>query len=259
MQEMISAITRAVSPTMNQCELTYLGRQTIDVALAAAQHRRYEGCLTELGVQVISLPAEPGLPDAVFVEDPAVVVDEVAVLTRMGAESRRAESETLARVLARFRPLRWLREPATLEGGDVMRIGRTVFVGVSSRTNKEGISQLTEMLSPFGYSVRAVEVRRCMHLKTGCTYLGNGTLLVNREWIDAASFGEFRMVDVAPGEPWAANVLSIGDTLVMPESIPATANLLEREGWKVRTLDISELMKAEAGLTCMSILFELVV
>src|ERR1051325_268152 len=150
MQEMISAITRAVSPAMNRCELAYLPRQAIDISVAAAQHRRYESCLAELGVQGISLPPEPGLPDSMFVEDPAVVVDEVAVLTRMGAESRRAESDGLARALEPYRPLRWLREPATLEGGDVMRIGRTVFVGESSRTNAEGLRQLAEELSPFG-------------------------------------------------------------------------------------------------------------
>ncbi|MBZ5618280.1 MAG: dimethylargininase [Acidobacteriia bacterium] len=253
---MITAITRAVSPAMNQCELAYLPRQAIDAGKAAGQHRRYESCLRELGARVISLAPEPELPDAVFVEDPAVVMDEVAVLTRMGAESRRQEADSLARALAPFRPLRWLRAPATLEGGDVMRAGRTVFVGASSRTNAEGIRQLAEALSPFAYDVQAVEVRGCMHLKTGCTYLGEGTLLANREWIDTAGLETFRILDVAPEEPWAANVLTIGDTLVMPDAFPGTAGLLEREGWKVRTLDVSELMKAEAGMTCMSILFE---
>jgi dimethylargininase len=241
---------------MNRCELAYLERQAIDVSRAAAQHRQYEACLRELGVQVISLPAEPGLPDSVFVEDPAVVVDEVAILTRMGAESRRREAESLAQALAPFRPVRWLREPATLEGGDVMRVGRKLFVGASVRTNREGIRQLAEELSPFGYEVRGVEVRGCMHLKTGCTWLGDGAVLANREWIDWAAFDEFRIVDVAPEEPWAADILSIGDTLVMPDAFPTTAALLERQGWKVRTLDVSELMKAEAGVTCMSILFE---
>jgi dimethylargininase len=241
---------------MNHCELAYLPRQSIDLARAAGQHRQYESCLRELGVRVISLPPEPDLPDAVFVEDPAVVVDEVAVMTRMGVESRRPEADSLARALAPFRPLRWLREPATLEGGDVIRAGRRLFVGTSIRTNLEGIRQLAEELSPLGYSVEAVEVRGCMHLKSGCTYLGDGTMLANRRWIDAEAFQGFRILDVAPEEPWASDVLSIGDTLVMPDAFPATARLLERHGWKVRTLDVSELMKAEAGVTCMSIVFE---
>ena len=256
MQEVFTAITRSISPAMNQCELGYLPRQAIDVGRAVEQHRQYERCLSELGVRVISLPPEPELPDSVFVEDPAVVVDEVAILTRMGAESRRREGESLAHALAPYRPLRWLREPATLEGGDVVRIGRTLFVGASVRTNTEGIRQLAEELSPFGYDVRAVEVHGSMHLKTGCTYLGDGTLLANRAWIDARAFEDFQIVDVAPEEPWAADVLNIGDTLVMPDAFPATAALLERQGWKVRTLDVSELMKAEAGVTCMSILFD---
>ena len=241
---------------MNHCELAYLPRQAIDFVRAAEQHRQYQRCLSGLGVRVISLPAEPDLPDAVFVEDPAVVVDEVAVIARMGAESRRREAESLAQALAPFRPLRWLREPATLEGGDVVRIGRTLFVGASVRTNAEGIRQLAEDLSPFGYDVRAVEVHGCMHLKTGCTYLGGRSLLANRAWIDAGAFEGYQIVDVPPEEPWAADVLNIGDTLVMPDAFPATTSLLERGGWKVRTLDVSELMKAEAGVTCMSILFE---
>jgi len=240
---------------MNQCELTYLPRVEIDLARAAGQHRQYEACLRELGAQVISLPPEGDLPDSVFVEDPAVVVDELAVMTRMGVESRRREGDSLADALAPFRPIRWMRTPATLEGGDVMRAGRKVFAGTSSRTNPEGIRQLGEALAPFGYQVRAVEVRGCMHLKTGCSYIGDNTLLANRQWIDPQAFAEFRILDVAPEEPWASNVLRIGHTLLMPAAYPATAARLESAGWKVRTVDVSELMKAEAGVTCMSLLF----
>src|SRR5579872_4391360 len=126
---MLTAITRAISPAINRCELEFLERQEIDLAKAAAQHEAYERFLAEMGASVISLPAEPDLPDSVFVEDPALVLDEVAVMTRMGALSRRREVDTLAEALARFRPLRWLQEPATLEGGDVLRIGRKLYVG----------------------------------------------------------------------------------------------------------------------------------
>src|SRR6185369_11032743 len=170
--------------------------------------------------------------------------------------SRREESESLAQVLAEFRPLRRLREPATLEGGDVMRIGRSLFAGSSARTNAEGIRQLEEAVAPFGYQVIPVAVGGCMHLKTGCTHLGGDTLLANRGWIDESALGGFRILDVAAGEPWAANVLRVGDTLLIPGSFPATAQLLRDDGWTVRTLDISELLKAEAGLTCMSIIFD---
>src|SRR5262249_36202714 len=159
-----------------------------------------------------------------------------------------AETESLAEALAPFRELRRLREPGTLEGGDVMRVGRSLFVGASSRTNAEGICQLAEEVTPFGYTTHTVEVRGRMHLKTACTYLGEGILLANREWIDVTPLVEFEILDVAPGEPWAGNVLSFGKTIVMPDGFPATASRIRERGWKVHTLDISELMKAEAGL-----------
>lgn len=252
----LTAITRAVSPSLTQCELGYIERQPIDVAKAIAQHRAYEACLASLGITVISLPAAPELPDAVFVEDPAIVLEEVAVMTRMGAPSRRGESASLAPVLERFRPLRWIAEPGSLDGGDVVRIGATLFVGRSQRTNGAGIAQLAREVAPFGYSVLAVDVRRCLHLKSGCTYLGRDAVLVNREWVDAAPFAGSRQIEVAPSEPAAADVLAIGDTVIMPASFPETAELLERSGWRVLPVDVSELQKAEAGVTCMSLIFE---
>ena len=253
---MLTAITRAVSPAIGRCELTHLERRPIDAAQAEQQHRAYEECLSELGARVISLAAEPSLPDSVFVEDPALVLDEVAVITRMGAASRRDEALSLAEALSHFRPLRYLSEPATLEGGDVMRIESTLFVGASARTNAAGIEQLGRELTPLGYTVVPVAVYGCLHLKSACTYLGGDTLLVNREWIDLAPLHQFRMVDVAPGEPWAGNTLTIGGTVLIPSAFPATGEILEKAGYRVRTLDISELMKAEAALTCSSLIFE---
>lgn len=253
---MLTAITRAVSPAIEKCELEYLERRPIDLAQAAEQHRAYQRCLAELGARVMSLPAEPDLPDSVFVEDPALVLDEVAVITRMGAESRREEARTLAAALAPFRPLRHLTAPATLEGGDVMRIGRTLFVGESARTNRAGIAQLSEVLGPFAYTVVPVAVHGCLHLKSACTYLGGDMILANRAWFDTAPLERFRLVEVAPREPWAGNTLTIGETVLIPSVFPATAAILEGLGLRVRTLDISELMKAEAALTCSSLIFE---
>ncbi|HWC96610.1 MAG TPA: arginine deiminase family protein, partial [Candidatus Sulfopaludibacter sp.] len=200
---MLTAITRAVSPAIGLCELEYLERRPIDFAKAEAQHHAYEQCLAELGANVISLPAEPDLPDSVFVEDPALVLDEVAVITRMGAESRRPEADSLAATLSRYRPLVRLAAPATLEGGDVMRIGRTLYVGASSRSNAEAIDQLRRHLAPFGYQVVAVPVHGCLHLKSACTYLGNDSILAHRAWIDTAPLSAYNIVDVAPDEPSA--------------------------------------------------------
>jgi dimethylargininase len=253
---MAIAITRAVSPALQRCELTYLERQPIDAARAAAQHRDYEECLRSLGIQVVSLPAEPELPDSVFVEDPAVVVDETAVITRMGAASRRAEAESLAKALERYRPLRWMREPATLEGGDIVRVGRMLLAGLSPRTNREGIRQLADFVAPYGYSVEPVEIRDCLHLKTACCTLADGSLLVNRGWVDTSALRGFELIDVAAAEPWAADVLAIGQTILIPANYPETARLLTARGWSVQSLDVSELQKAEAGVTCMSVLLD---
>lgn len=253
---MLTAVTRRVSSSFRTCQLEYLNRCDIDVTRAAGQHRNYEACLADLGVRVVSLEADPELPDGVFVEDPAIVVDEVAVITRMGTEARCAEAESLASALSEFRPLKWLTAPATLEGGDVMQAGETLYVGVSRRTNREGVEQLAAILAPFGYRAVPVEVKRCLHLKTGCSWVGGGRALANREWIECGVLSDLEILDVPVEEPWAANVLRIGDTVLVPAAFPRTGELLSRAGYQVRTIDISELAKAEAGLTCMSVIFE---
>jgi dimethylargininase len=253
---MLRGITRGVSPCLRDCELSFLPRREIDISKATRQHRAYEQCLIKLGVQIVSLPSEPEFPDAVFVEDPAVVVDEVAVITPMGTEVRRLEAKSLATALSPFRPLKFLSYPAKLEGGDVIRVGRTLYVGSSRRTNHAGIDQLAEILVPYGYQVCPVDVKGCLHLKTGCSYLGRNTLLVNRSWVDTAPMKGFDVIDIPPTEAWAANALVIDGVILLPTDFPQTRMLLEDRGFHVQTIDVSELMKAEAGLTCMSIIFD---
>jgi len=258
---MLTALTRAVGRSLSSCELTWLARQEIDIDLAIEQHKHYERSLAALGVRVISLPEQPEMPDAVFVEDPLIVVDEVAIVTRMGSPSRRAESDSLAEAVSAFRPVRRLlvdecKHPATLEGGDVMRIGRDVFVGLSSRTNPAGVHQLANELEPFGYRVRPVEVRGCLHLKSACCPMGDGKILANKAWLDPAPLRDYRIVEVAADEPGAANILRIGDTVIMPALFPHTQEIVRGQGLDVRTVDISELMKAEAAVTCSSVIFE---
>jgi dimethylargininase len=250
----LTAVTREVSPSMEACELTHLDRQTIDIARAREQHAAYCDCLRELREEVITLPAEPDYPDAVFVEDPAVVLDEAAIMTRMGAESRRGETESLARELARHRPLVWMKAPATMDGGDVMRVGRTLFVGLSARTNAAGIRQLASESERFGYRVQPVAVHGCLHLKSGASYLGEDTVLIHRPWVDAAAFAGLKLVDSPEGEAEGANVLAIGEVVLVAEGFPKTAHRIERLGRKVRVLDNSELRKAEGALTCCSLL-----
>jgi dimethylargininase len=252
---MLTAITRGVSSRLVECELSFREREQIDISRAQAQHAEYEAALAGLGARVVSLPALPNQPDCVFVEDPVVVLDEIAVITRMGAETRRGESESLAKTVAQYRELRWIETPGSLEGGDVMRVDKTLYVGVSSRTNAAGIEQLARLVEPYGYWVTPVEVRGCLHLKSACCYLGNKTLLANRTWIDTDAFCGLRFADVPEDEPRAANILRIDDTILMPSHYTRTRALLEANGFRVQRVDVSELLKAEAGVTCMSLLF----
>ncbi len=252
---MLTAITRKVSPGFASCQLEYLKREPIDVARAEEQHRNYEAALERLGVRVVSLPTEPDLPDCVFVEDPALVLDEIAIVTQMGAESRRGESESLAAALAGFRPVVRMREPATLEGGDVVRMGKTLYVGLSRRTNAEGARQVAEILRPYGYRVVPVQVTGCLHMKSACCAVSDDTVLANRALFDASAL-HCKVIDVPTEEPGAADVLRIGGTVLIPASFPRTARLLKKSGFAVQPLDVSELQKAEAGVTCMSLVFE---
>lgn len=248
------AITRDVSPQLAECEISFQERQVIDVALARRQHAAYEVALEELGARVEALPALDSHPDCVFVEDPVVVLNEVAIVTRMGAESRRGEEAGLVETVARHRELLRIEAPGTLEGGDVMRIGKTLYVGLSQRTNIAGLQQLAQLTAPFGYWVTPVEVSNCLHLKSACCHLGDGVVLANRAWLDLDAFCGVQFVDVV--EPHAANVLRLGATLLMPTSYPRTQALLESRGYAVRTVDTSELIKADAGVTCMSLVFD---
>lgn len=252
---MLIAITRAVSPSLLNCELSFISRQPIDLKAACEQHGAYERLLADLGASVISLPAEPTLPDSMFVEDPAIVLDELAVVFPLGTESRRPEADSIAAALAQYRELRCISLPGTLEGGDILRIQRKLFVGLSKRSNAEGIRQLSEMLAPYKYEVIAVPVSGCLHLKSAVTFLGRDTLLANRAWFDTAAFSGFRWVDVDPAEPHAANALALNDKVVFPASFPFTRARIEAAGFHVMPLDISELQKAESGLTCSSLLF----
>jgi dihydropteroate synthase len=253
---MIVALTREPARALDACELTYREREPIDAGAAARQHEGYCEALRACGASVVTLPPVEELPDSVFVEDTAIVLDELAILTRPGVESRRAEVEIIEPEIARLRrKVVRLESPATLEGGDVMRVGRTLFVGLSSRTNWEGFTALRELVAPHGYRVCAVGLNDCLHLKTGCTALNDRILLANPAMVDIGSFGcEVLLVDEA--EPLAANVLRVGNSLLVGEEFPRTARLLADRGFDVRRVNVSEFAKAEGGLTCMSLLFK---
>jgi dimethylargininase len=253
---MLTAITRAVSPAIVRCELSFIDRKAIDLARAQQQHQAYELLLAKLGAQVVSLPPDLDFPDSMFVEDPAVVLDELAVILPLGTESRRGETASLAKELAKYRKLACVQLPGTLEGGDVLRVDRKLFVGLTKRSNAEGIRQLTEIVKPHGYEVTSVPVTGCLHLKSAVTWIADNTLLANRAWFDTAPFAGFDWIDVDPSEPHAANALALGGTVIVPASFPKTRGRIGSLDFRVTTLDISELQKAESGLTCSSLLFE---
>lgn len=249
------AITRAVSPALAACELTCQARVPIDVALARAQHTAYEQALERAGYRVERLDADETMPDSVFVEDIAIVFDEVAILTRPGAVSRRGETPVIAAALAAYRPVCAIQAPATIDGGDVLVAGRRVFVGCSTRTNEAAVAQMQRILGPFGYSVIRTAVRGdCLHLKSAVTAIDDDRLLVNPAWIDADSFDGFTLVQVAEDEPSAANVLRLADRVIAAAAYPRTAERLASLGVRLVLVEASELAKAEGAVTCCSLI-----
>jgi dimethylargininase len=250
------AITRGISATMDRCELVHLERVPLDIELLRRQHRAYEKLLVKLGCTLIELPSEDRLPDSVFVEDTAVVFDDFAIVTRPGADSRRAETRTIAPVLKTYMELHEIVAPGTLDGGDVLCVGEKVFVGRSSRSNEAAIHQLEGILGARGYALYTVGVEHCLHLKSAVTSIGDGRLLVNPTWVDVRCFDGYELIEVAVSEPAAANALLLGDTVVHASAYPRTQAILEARGVRVATVDISEISKAEGAVTCCSLIFE---
>jgi dimethylargininase len=248
------AYTRAVSPWLAQCELTHVEREPIDLARAIAEHATYEQALRQLGLQVRRLSTAPGLPHSVFVEDTAVVLDDVAIVTRPGAVARRAEVHAVAATLAAHRRVAFVEEPATLDGGDVLLDRERVYVGRSSRTNEAAIAQLAGILHPLGYRVVPVEFSGCLHLKSAVTQVAAGLLLLNPGWVEASVFASTGFVAVDPAEPHAANALAVAGAVIFPQQYPRTAARLTTRGLRVVTVDTTELAKAEVGVTCCSLL-----
>lgn len=258
---MFAAIVRRPAASLaTACELTFLDRTTIEVDALQRQHAAYQDALTEAGADVVVLDAIEALPDSVFVEDAAVVLDEIAILTRPGTASRQPEPDAIADAMRLHRrDVARIVAPGTLEGGDVLRIGRTLYVGLTTRTNRTGIEQLAALVAPHGYAVVAVDTPGSLHLKTACTALDDETLLANPAWVDLAPFAGLRILAVDPEEPFAANVLPVGDTRIVNAACPRTRARIEAHcaaaGLRTIAVDIGEFGKAEAGLTCMSLVF----
>jgi dimethylargininase len=239
---------------MQACERTFVPASSIDYERAVRQHAAYCDALRKLGVEVRTLSVHSELPDCVFIEDTAVVLDEAAVMASMGTRSRQIEPAGIEPVLREHRELHHLSPEATLEGGDVLRVGRTLFVGLSKRTNAAGVAALVAIGNRYGYRTISVPVRGCLHLKTACMALPDDSLVINANWIDEAPLREFARSYVSESEPWAANGLLLNGGLLMAASNLETADRIRNRGFRVDVVDISEFAKAEGGITCLALI-----
>jgi len=251
---MTIAITRKISPRFNECEITYIDRTPINLDIARTQHQAYVNTLAEVGCQIIELPAEADLPDSVFVEDAAFVLPEVAVITRPGADSRKPETESIIPALSPYRALVHVTEPATVDGGDVLVLGKNIYVGKSTRSNKVAVRQMQELLDVYGYKVIDVTLHNCLHLKTAITRVDDNTVLINPNWVDTFHFKDFDWIEVDPSEPFAANCLPINDRIIFPTAFPKTRAKLEARGHKIQVVTVDEIAKAEGAVTCCSLI-----
>ena len=250
------AITRQVSSAINQCEITHIEREPIEYERARAQHKQYEYALHNLGLDVISLDAEPDLPDSVFVEDVALVLDECAIMLNPGAASRRPEVASVEKALAPYREIFRIQPPGTVDGGDILTVGRTVYVGISSRSTEDAIDQMRAILEPRNYQVYAVRVTGCLHLKSAVTQVGQDTLLINPKWVSKDAFPGMQFIEIDPSEPYAANAVLIDERIVYPSSFPKTQTKLQDAGIRMIIVDADELAKAEGAVTCCSLIFK---
>jgi dimethylargininase len=246
------ALTHSPSWQLAHCELTHLGRQRIDTELARRQHRAYCVALQEAGVEVHTFSMNRQYADSAFVEDIAIVLDEMIILGAMGAKSREPETVAWCDILAKYRPIHKLPCGATMEGGDVLRIGKDLLIGLSSRTNAFAIEAVAETLRPLGYNVRGVPVSNCLHLKTACTALNDECLLINPNWINANLLPRKKILEAT--DEWGANVVRLPDRLLANDQNRATIEQLRDANFNVCSVELSEFAKAEAGATCLSLL-----
>lgn len=253
---MLIGFTHAVSPNIPSCEITFIDRAQINYELAVRQHDEYCAVLKKCGVVVKRLSANLSYPDSCFVEDTAIVLDELAIVTSMGTASRRGETAAIEAELSKYREIAQIQLPAMIEGGDVLQVGRKLFVGLSSRTNAQGIKELSRITEPLGYSLSPVNIKSSLHFKTACSAINDETLLVNPNWIDLEPFKGFNVLFTPDDESWAANTLRISDITCLQAGFPKTVELVERLHHRIEILDISEFRKAEAGISCLSIILQ---
>lgn len=249
------AITRGVSLNLQACELTYRVREKINYGKAVLQLEHYCELLRRWNVNLVAIPSNQHFPDCCFVQDTAIVLDEICVIASMGATRRRGETSEVEKAISRFRPIERILLPATLDGGDVVQVDHQLFVGLSSRTNGRGIEALCRIAEPLGYTVVTVMVNGGLHLTTGCGVVNDETILLNPRWLDSRAFKGLRQLHVSEDEPWAANTIRINEMVCLEQGAPRTIDLVQPYAGRIETLDISEFRKAEGSLSCLSLIF----
>ncbi len=229
-----------------------------DYELAVVQHNKYIEALDKAGLEVTILDADEDYPDSVFVEDPAIVTDDFAVITNPGAESRKGEIEAIETAIKEFYPatkIHKIESPGTLDGGDVLQIENTLYIGLSDRTNKTGAEQLSEIAATYGYKTINMAINDLLHLKSGVSYIGDNTMLMVAYFLGRPEFSKFKQILLGDSEAYAANSVRVNDYLIIPSGYPMAKNKLETSGFKLITLDLSEFRKLDGGLSCLSLRF----
>lgn len=247
------ALVREIPASFTRALSAHTPASPIDVALARSQHAAYVAAVAAAGVDIESLPADEGHPDCVFVEDTAVIVDGVALITQPGAPSRRGETDAVATALAKHVEIVRMTGDATLDGGDCMRVGDTIYVGASARTNAAGIARLTAVFA----KLRVVTVwlpAHVLHLKCVCTPLGGDRMLLADASLAATTFAA-DIVRVPADETYAANAVAIGSHVIVADGFPRTRDALAAAGFAVHPVPVSEVRKADGSVTCQSLLY----
>jgi dimethylargininase len=253
------AIVRKVPDSFDSC-IKASAQLTIDVRLARMQHDAYRKILESLGLEVTALEADDRYPDCCFVEDAAIVAGERAILLPLGAPSRVGEEIAVGKLLARYKTVHRMASPeidspARMDGGDVLAVGKKLFVGLSRRTNRNAVAKLKEMLAADGYEVVAVPLRGVLHLKSACSHLGNGCVLICRGYFDENIFSAYQRIIVHPDDAYSANCLAVNGRVIVSKGFPRTRDGIEAAGFETIELDMSEFRKGGGSLTCLSIVF----
>ena len=250
------AFVRGISDSYHQATVETPSPEPIDVENARSQHLEYVRALKSLGLEVIEVPPDSRFPDCCFIEDCALFYDGVALITNPGASSRRGETAAVRTALERFAVRIELTSlPATLDGGDCLRVGSRIYVGISARTNAEGAACVKDTFGPAGPEVVSVPVIGALHLKSVCSYLGDGVMVLAEGTIPHGSFREVDILDVPRSEAYAANCLAVNGSVICSKGYPHTEAKIKASGFEVISLDMSEIKKGDGSLTCLSILF----